>query len=116
MNGLAEEGVKEIDELSSSSGHSIKNSIEEMENESVRAEPQEKIRAIVTLTEARMLALYQLAALKAKKTDDIAQIRKIWNGPLLVYEEGFKLISDLISRGDNDLYIAHLLETVSKLR
>ena len=121
MSALAEEGLREIDELSSSSGNSLKVSIEELGNERLRTDPQsddpqERIRARVTDTEARMLALYQLAALKAKKADNIAQIQKIWKGPLLVYEIGFKMISVLTSKGEKDPYILHLFETISKLR
>jgi len=68
MNAFAEEGIREIDELSSSSGYSLEVSIEELENESVKAESQEKVRAMAMDTEVRMLALYQLAAMKAKKS------------------------------------------------
>jgi len=121
MSVLAEDGLREINELSSSSGDSLKVSIEELESESLRTDPQsddpqERIRAMVMDTEARMLALYQLAALKAKKADDITQIKRFWNGPLLVYEIGFKMISVLTSKGDKDPYILHLFETISKLR
>lgn len=116
MSALAEEGLKEIDELSSLSGDSLKVSIEEMGNENSRNDPQEKTHATAMDTEARMLALYQLAAFKAKKADDISQIQKIWKGPLIVYEVGFKMVSELISKGDKDPYVVHLFETVSKLR
>jgi hypothetical protein len=116
MNAFAEEGLKEIDELSSSSGNSLRVSIVELGNESLQADTPEKIRAMAIDMEAQMLALYKLAALRAKKSDDVAQIQKIWTRPLFVYETGFLLLSKLISSGNQNPYIAHLLETISKLR
>jgi hypothetical protein len=67
MSALAEEGLREIGELSSSSSHSLEASIKELLDESPKGETQEKIRAMAIDMEARMLALYQLAALKAKR-------------------------------------------------
>jgi hypothetical protein len=116
MSALAEEGLREIGELSSSSGHSLEVSVKELQDESPKAETQEKIRAKAIDMEAQMLALYQLAALKAKKANDIAQIQKIWTRPRFVYETGFVLISKLISSGNKNPDIAHLLETIGKLR
>jgi hypothetical protein len=116
MSALAEEGLREIGELSSSSSHSLEASIKELLDESPKGETQEKIRAMAIDMEARMLALYQLAALKAKKADDIAQIQEIWTRPLMVYNLGFMLISKVISNGNRNPYVGHLLETIGKLR
>jgi hypothetical protein len=116
MSTLAEEGLREINELSISSGNSFKVSVIELEDRSPAAEVQEKIIRKSIDMEAQMLALYQLAGLRAKKSNDIAQIQKIWERPLLVYEAAFTLVSNLISSGNRNPYIAHLLETISKLR
>jgi len=100
MSTFAEEGLREIDELSSSSGETFRVSIagleelEQLEAKGQRLEFQGgeirgEIKARAIDTEARMLALYQLAALKARKAVDTDQIAKIWKRPLQVYEFSF---------------------------
>jgi hypothetical protein len=116
MSALAEEGLREIEELSSSSGYSFETYIERLQNVRGEAETSEKVGAMAMDMEARMLALYQLAALKAKKADDIGQIQKIWSRPHFIFETGFMLISKLVSGGDQNPYVAHLLNTIVKLR
>ena len=93
-----------------------KTNLKELQDESPKGEIQERTRALAIDMEARMLALYQLAALKAKKADDIAQIQKVWTRPLMVYNNSFMLISTLISAVNKNPDIAHLLETIGKLR
>jgi len=122
MGTLTEEGLREIDELSTSSGHSFRVSIgnlEELEKVEAKGQEkqiQEKIRAMAIDTEAQMLSLYKLAVLKAKKADDADQIAKIWAGPLKVYEVSLGLISRLIDRGHGNTDLIHLCEALHKIR
>jgi|SRR5258708_2426476 hypothetical protein len=121
MSTFAEEGLKEIDELSSSSGDSFRVSIADLEQlERLEAKGQWEIRGEIRERaidiEARMLALYQLAALKAKKAVDIDQIAKIWERPLEVYELSLGLISSWIDRGHGNPDVMHLHESVRKIR
>lgn len=87
-----------------------------MESESLKGETKEKVRAMATDTEAHMLSLYKLAALKARKAVDTDQIAKIWAGPLSVYEVSLDLISLLIDRGNRNPDLIHLREAIRKVR
>jgi len=122
MSTLAEQGIREIDELSTSSGHSFRVSIsnlEELEKLQAKGEEgqiQEKIRAMAIDTEAQMLSLYKLAVLKAKRAEDADQIAKIWAGPLKVYEISVHLISRLVDRGHGNPDLIHLHEALCKIR
>ena len=121
MSTFAEEGLREIDELASSSGETFRVSIADLEElEKLEAKGQWEIRGEIKAraidTEARMLALYQLAALKARKGVDTDQIAKIWKRPLQVYEFSFVLISGLIARGHGNPDVMHLHESVHKIR
>jgi|ERR1700724_1604380 hypothetical protein len=116
MSTFAEEGLKEIEELSSSSGYSFRTTVQELEKESLTNEAREKTRARATDLEAQMLAIYQLAAMKAKKADDAFQIREIWTRPLALYEKAYQELSAVISRGNTNPDFAHLLEVIQKLR
>jgi len=116
MSALTEEGLREIDELSKSSGDSFERSLEELAKVEAKGEVQEKIRSMAIDTEAHMLSLYKLALLKAKKADDADQIAKIWKGPLKVYEVGFTLVSNVIERGQRHPDFLHLCESLRKIR